>query len=342
MSVTATWRRNLRRRTMTVGLCMTTLAFALFVVALMLGQAGLSPTEVLEALTGRGDRITNFVVLQNRLPRALAAALVGGCLGASGAVFQAVLRNPLASPDIIGVTSTAGTAGVVGVLLLGLSGLPLTLLVAVGGVVGAAIVAGLTWNRGLVGMRLVLVGIGVAAVATAFTSYLITTVDSREAAVAYTWLVGSLNGAGWPVVTVTAVVGILALVALALQARGLRALELGDATAAGLGFRVERTRILVMLTAVVLASVAVGAAGPVGFVALMAPQIARRLVGHASASPAAATAVGAALVIGADLIAQYAVSGVNLPVGVVTGALGAPYLAWLLARNDINRPGGRS
>lgn len=341
MSVTAHWRRGLRRRTSAVAGVMAALAFGLFIAALMLGPAGLTPAEVVEALTGRGTRISNFVVLQNRLPRALAGALVGGLLGAAGAVFQAVLRNPLASPDIIGVTSSASVAGVAGVLLLGLSGLPLTLLVALGGVLGSLLVAWLTWQHGLIGMRLVLIGIGVSAFATAVTSYLLTKVATRDAAVAYTWLVGSLNGIGWPIVTVTAVAGVAALAALSLQARGLRAIELGDATAAGLGINVERTRALVLLTAVVLTAVAVGAGGPIGFVALMAPQIARRLVGHTSVSLAASTAVGAALVVGADLIAQYLIGTVALPVGVVTGALGAPYLAWLLARNDSRRSGGR-
>jgi iron complex transport system permease protein len=337
-SVARAWQRRRRRRAVLVGSAMFALMAVLFVVALLLGEAGLSVAQVGEALTGRADAITRFVVLELRLPRALAAALVGVCLGASGAVFQSVVRNPLASPDIVGVTAGAGAAGVVGVLVAGVSGLLLSLTVIGGGVLAAVVVLALTWRRGIQGTRLVLIGIGAAALATAITSYLLTRVDVRDASVAYTWLVGSLNGTDWPVVTITLVVGGLALVALGLQARRLRALELGDPTAAALGFRVERSRLLVLLTAVVLASVAVGASGPIGFVALMAPQIARRLLGRTSLSLTVSAAVGGALVSAADLVAQYAVPGISFPVGVVTGVIGAPYLALLLTRRS--RPGG--
>lgn len=339
-AVTRHWRGRLRRRTAVVCGSLAALVLALFVTALLLGEAGLSPAEVLSAFTGRADRITAYVVLELRLPRAAAAAVVGACLGASGAVFQSVVRNPLASPDIVGITAGAGFAGVLAVLVLHLSGLGLSLAVIAGGLLAAVSVALLTWRRGIYGLRLVLVGIGVAALATALTSYLMTTVDVREAGVAYTWLVGSLAGASWPIVTITLVLAVAAFTALAARVRSLRALELGDATATALGFRVERDRIVVLLIATVLAAVAVGASGPIPFVALMAPQIARRLVGRTSVSLTAAAATGAAVVSAADLLAQYAVPGISFPVGVVTGVVGAPYLAWLLARSNRTRSGG--
>jgi iron complex transport system permease protein len=336
---TRSWRAGLRRRTAVVCIALVAVAVALFVVALLLGEAGLSPLEVWQALTGQADRVTAYVVLDLRLPRALTAVIVGVCLGAAGAVFQSVIRNPLASPDIVGVTAGAGAAGVFGVLVLGISGLGLTGLVVAGGVLTAVVVAALTWRRGIVGGRLVLIGIGVAAFATALTSYLLTIVDIREAGAAYTWLVGSLAGADWPTASIAGASAVVGLLLLGAQARGLRALELGDDTAAALGFQVERTRGLTLLIGAVLAAVAVGASGPVGFVALMSPQIARRLVGRTSMSLVAAAATGAALVSAADLIAQYVVPTVSLPVGVVTGVIGAPYLAWLLARSR-SRSGG--
>jgi iron complex transport system permease protein len=333
------FRLGLRRRTVVVSAVALLLVFCCFVISLLLGAAALTPAEVLDGLTGQGSQVVQFVVWDLRMPRAVAAIAVGLCLGASGAIFQAVVHNPLASPDIVGVTSGAGTAGVLGVLVFGLSGLALSFTVVLGGVTAAVLVASLAWRRGLQSTRLVLVGIGIAAVAVAFTSYLLTRTEVRDASVAYTWLVGSLSASAWPVVGWTCVLAFLAFVALQPQLRGLRALELGDATAAGLGFRVERTRILVLLTAVVLATVAVGAGGPIGFVALMAPQIARRMVGRTSLSLTAAAAAGALLVSASDLIAQYVVPSASLPVGVVTGAIGAPYLAWLLGSNGRRTKG---
>lgn len=339
--VTRTWRHGLRRRTFVVCGVLLAAMLALFVVALLLGAAGLSPAEVWSAFTGRASRVTRFVVLDLRLPRAVCAVLVGVCLGLAGAVFQSVLHNPLASPDILGVTGGAGTAGVWGVLVLGWSGLGLASLAIGGGIIAALAIAVLSRRGGIAGLRLVLVGIGVAAFAGALTSYLLTRSDLRDASVAYTWLVGSLNGAAWPVVSVAATLAVLACAALVLQARGLRALELGDDAATALGIRPERARPLLLLTAVVLASVAVGASGPIAFVSLTAPQIARRLVGRTSLSLVASAAIGGVLVTGSDLLAQYLIPSVTLPAGVVTGAVGAPYLAWLLARNDsIGHPGG--
>jgi iron complex transport system permease protein len=341
-ATTRSWRLHLRRRTAVVCGILALVVAALFVVALLLGEAGLSPAEVFAALTGRADRITAYVVLELRLPRATAAAVVGACLGVSGAVFQSVVRNPLASPDIVGITAGAGFAGVLAVLVFHASGLALSFAAIAGGLIAAIAVAVLTWRRGIHGLRLVLIGIGVAALATALTSYLLTSVDVREAGVAYTWLVGSLSGVTWPIVAITLVLAVLGFAALASQSRALRALELGDATATALGFRVERSRIVVLLIAVVLAAIAVGASGPIGFVALMAPQIARRLVGRTSVSLVASAATGAALVSAADLLAQYLVPGSSFPVGVVTGVIGAPYLAWLLARSNRSRSGGTS
>jgi iron complex transport system permease protein len=333
-------RRASTRRVVIVSAGAAVAVTVLFGVALLLGPAALSPAEVIEAITGQARPVVSFVVWELRMPHALAAVVVGTCLGAAGAVFQSVLRNPLASPDVLGVTASAGTVGVAGVLTLGVSGIALTGLVTAGSILAAVVIGLLAWNRGLHGMRLILVGVGFSAFATALTGTVLTRTEIRDVSVAYTWLVGSLAGSSLAVVGTSGLVTVVVLALLTLQVRNLRALELDDATAAALGVRVQRVRVGVLLTAVVLAAIAVGASGPVGFVALMAPQIARRLVGPGSISLVAAGAVGAALVSAADLIAQYAVPGVPFPVGVVTGAIGAPYLAWLLTRSDPARPGG--
>ncbi|MFG6278271.1 FecCD family ABC transporter permease [Microbacterium sp. S16(2024)] len=338
--MTARLRRAETRRITLVVAGGLVLVAALSAVALSLGAAALTPAEVWSALTGTGSRIATYVVWDVRMPRATAAVVVGAALGLAGAVFQVVLRNPLASPDVLGVTASAGAVGVFAVLTLTVSGLTLTGFVVIGGVASAALIGALAWRRGIHAMRLVLVGVGVSALASAVTGYLLTVSDLRDVSVAFTWLVGNLGGAAWPVVGSTGIVGLLGVLALAAQRRGLRALELDDATATALGFRVERVRIGVLATAVVLAAVAVSAAGPIGFVALVAPQLARRIGGVGPLSLWAAAAVGAALVSAADLLGQYAVPGVDLPVGVVTGIVGAPYLVWLLARGTRTRPGG--
>ena len=340
--VTRTLRKRLRTRTLWVCAVFFVLLAVLFSVTLLLGEAGLTAREVLDALTGRASDLTRFVVLELRLPRAAAAAIVGVCLGVAGAIFQSVLRNPLASPDIIGVTSGSAAAGLVAVLIFRLSGLSLMAVVVVGGVFAAVVVGLLAWRGGMQGFKLVLIGIAVAAVCTAVTSYLMTRVELRDATVAYTWLTGSLASVQVDTVRVAGLGAAICLVALGLSTRQLRALELGDATATSLGFHVEQSRIWVLALAVVLTALAVGVAGPIAFVALMAPHIARRLVGGTSLSLAASAAVGGALVSGADLVAQYAIPGTAFPVGVVTGALGAPYLAWLLSRTSSSQPGGNS
>ncbi|WP_230007411.1 iron chelate uptake ABC transporter family permease subunit, partial [Microbacterium sp. Bi128] len=208
-AVTARLRRAERRRIALVVAGGLALVAALTVVALSLGAAALTPAEVWSALTGTGSRIATYVVWDVRMPRATAAVVVGAALGLAGAVFQVVLRNPLASPDVLGVTASAGAVGVFAVLTLTVSGLTLTGFVVIGGVASAALIGALAWRRGIHAMRLVLVGVGVSALASAVTGYLLTVSDLRDVSVAFTWLVGNLSGAAWPVVGSTGIVGLL-------------------------------------------------------------------------------------------------------------------------------------
>ena len=305
-----------------------------------LGDFPIPVAEVLRVLFGAGTGAEQFIVLEQRLPRTLTGALVGAALGLSGAVTQAVARNPLASPDLLGVTAGASVAAValivlgsVGPLgaLLGGASLPMAALI--GGLGAAALVYVLAWRRGIEGYRLVLVGIGIHAVALSLTQWLLVVAQIDEAARATVWLTGSLNARGWEhVVPVGLALAVLVPIALLLTF-GLGALQFGDDTARGLGIRVNRARSALILVAIGLAAVATSSAGPILFVALVVPQITQRLVGAARPPLLAAAVYGALLVVGSDLIAR-TVLGSELPVGIVTAAVGAPYLLYLLARRN--------
>ena len=304
----------------------------LVLVGLGVGEIPLSPLQVAAALVGHGDTVSDFVIGQLRGPRVLAAVLVGASLGVAGAIVQSVVRNPIASPDVIGVTAGASAAGLGAIVLLGVSGVALFGVVLIGGVVVAVLIAALAWRRGITGNRVVLVGIGVSAMALSAVGWLLTSGSVQQAGTALLWLSGSLNAVDRSVVGAL-LIGTVVLVGAALvQAPRLTVLTLGDDVAASLGIRPDRAKVLLLLTAVLLTAGAVATAGPVAFVALTAAPTARRLVGAGRVALGPAAAVGAVVTLGADLLGQFALPGVTLPVGVVTGAVGAPYLLWLLAR----------
>jgi iron complex transport system permease protein len=317
------------------------LAALLLVMAVNIGRGDfpLGVGDVLRVLLGGGQRIQRFIVLELRLPRSLTGALVGAALGLSGAITQSIARNPLASPDMLGVTYGAG-AGAVAMVLLGgsaggisggvaLVGLPIAGLV--GGLLTATAVYLLAWRRGVDTYRLLLVGVGISAVMSSLSSWLLTVGDVNDTGRAMVWLTGSLNGCGWEQVEPVGL-ALLALVpATLLGSRVLGALQLGDDTARGLGVRIETSRAALLLIAMVLAAVATAAAGPVAFVALATPQIALRLCRTPRPPLAASAVLGAVLTVAADLLGRTAF-GIELPVGVITAALGAPFLMYLLLR----------
>lgn len=304
------------------------------------GEYPIGVGEVLAVLAGGGDAGQQFIVLELRLPRSLTGALVGAALAVSGALTQTVARNPLASPDVIGFTAGASAAAVFvivlgggfGVLggLLATAGIPLAALA--GSLVTAFAIYALAWRGGVQGFRLVLIGIGINAMLIALVQWLLVAAQVYEAARAYTWLNGSLNAASWAdVVPVGIALAVLVPAALVLG-HVMGGLQFSDDTARGLGIRVDGARSALILVAVALAAVATAAAGPIAFVALVAPQIAQRLVGAARPPIAASLLVGAALTVVADLVARTAL-GTELPVGIVTAVLGAPYLLFLIARH---------
>jgi iron complex transport system permease protein len=304
------------------------------------GEYPISLGEVLAVLLGGGDGGQQFIVLELRLPRSLTGALVGGALAVAGAITQALARNPLASPDFLGITTGAGAAAVTVIVLggsfgavgglVGAVGLPLAALG--GGLLTGVAVYLLAWRRGIQGYRLVLVGIGMEAMLAACVSWLLVIAEVYDASRAYLWLTGSLNGRGWEHVVPVALALLVLVPTALLLAFALGGLQFGDDTARGLGIRVDRARTGLLLTAVGLAAVATASAGPIAFVALVAPQLAQRLAGAARPPIGASLVVGAALTVGADLVARTAFTAVELPVGVVTAVLGAPFLLYLLTR----------
>lgn len=323
---------SFRPRAVLVALACVLLALVAAVFAIGGGEYPMAPDEVVRTLVGQGTAPDAFIVNELRLPRVVTALAVGAALALGGAVFQSVVRNPLGSPDVLGFTQGAATGALVGIVLLGGGSATLAGGAVVGGVVTGLLVYGLAWRHGMHSYRLVLVGVGVAAMLTGVNGYLLTRAGITEASRAVLWMTGSLDGRGWgdalPLLCAMAVLVPLAVVGCG---RGLRMMEMGDDAAYALGVPVERTRLLLMLSAVLLVSLSAAASGPVAFVALTAPQLARRLTRAPGPNLLPSMCMGAALLVVADLAGQRLFSGHELPVGVVTGVLGGGYLVWLLA-----------
>lgn len=333
-------RLRLDRRTAVASLALTVAIVIAGAVSVSVGDFPIPLVDVLPAILGAGSEDADFIVNTLRLPRALTGVLVGAAFGLSGAIFQSLARNALASPDVIGITAGASAAAVAVIVWYGGS----TATVAVGAFVGALATAvaiyALAYRRGVSGYRLVLIGIGIGAMLASFTAYLLTRAEINDAQRATVWLTGSLNGRSWDHVRPVGVALVMLAPITFVLGRHLRLMELGDDTATGLGVRVERSRGALILAGVGLAAVATASAGPIAFVALVAPQIARRLVGSAGATLLPSALVGAVLVTVSDVIARRTFAPTELPVGIVTGIVGAPYLLWLLARaNRIGSAG---
>ncbi|NJC21187.1 iron complex transport system permease protein [Arthrobacter pigmenti] len=314
------------------------LVIAAFAGSLMFGQTHYPPHEVVRVILGEDVPGASFTVGRLRLPRAVLAVLVGLSFGLAGVTFQTLLRNPLASPDVIGVTEGASAAAAVAIVSFALSGLTVSGLAVAAGLIVALSIYLLAYRRGgAAGTRLILIGIGVAAMMQSVIAWQLERATNTQLAQALRWLTGSLNGALWsdavPVFIVLAVLG----TAILIQSRNLSVSRLGDDAASGLGVRVERMRLLTISAAVVIACVATAASGPIAFLAFLSGPIAARIVGPHGSLLVPSALVGALLTLVADFAGQYAF-GVRLPVGVVTGILGAPYLVYLIVR--INRVGG--
>ncbi|NDU74365.1 iron chelate uptake ABC transporter family permease subunit [Actinomadura sp. DSM 109109] len=319
-----------RPRALAVAALCLAVAFGTGVLLIGSGDFPMSPADVVRTLAGRGSPADSLIVNEIRLPRVAAGLAVGAALGLAGAIFQSLVRNPLGSPDVLGFSQGAATGVLAVIVLTGADSVAVAAGAAGGGLLTGLAVYLVAGRHGAHGQRLILVGIGVAAILTGVNGYLITQAKITEAARAVLWLTGSLDGRDWadaaPVIAALAVLGPL----VALCGRALRMLEMGDDAAHGLGVPVDRVRLLLLAAAVLLTALAAAAAGPVSFVALTAPQLARRLTRTAGPNLLPAACMGAALLVAADWAAQRGFPGHQLPVGVVTGLLGGGYLVWLL------------
>lgn len=323
--------RDRRRRTVVVVLAVACLA-ATF-VSLMIGAVDYSPAQVFDAIVGTGASQPDLVITHFQLPRVLLCWVVGVGLAVSGGVMQGVIRNPLAAPDILGVTKGAGLAAVV--VVLALPNLPTAVLPLVafgGGVLAFGLVYVAAYRRGTTPVRLALVGVAVSALGEAGILFCLVRYPTNVNS-ALTWLAGSLYGRTMTSFWETLPWVVVLVPVLLHYSHRLDTLGLGDDLAAGLGEPVERTRRITLLLSVALAAVVVANAGTVGFVGLVAPHIARRLVGgrHRICLPVAGL-VGTLLMLVADTVARGAVPPLEIPSGLITALIGAPYFIYLLTR----------
>ncbi|MGB8664069.1 MAG: iron-enterobactin ABC transporter permease [Serratia inhibens] len=324
--------RALSRPTLTASM----LALAcgvLAIYALGSGSLSLSATQVIDALLGKGPANLTVIVTQWRLPRVTMALLLGASLGISGAIFQSLLRNPLGSPDVIGFNTGAYSGVLVAIVLFNGGVVGITSGALAGGLLTAALVYLLAWRNGVETFRLIIVGIAVRALLVAGNTWLIISASLEAAMTAGLWSAGSLNGISWAKsLPVLAVIALCCLLLLTLSRR-MRLLEMGDDTACALGVPVERSRVLLLLIGVTLTAAATAVAGPISFIALVAPQIARRLCANRSVLLLTAL-TGALLLLIADVAAQRLFMPYQLPVGVLTVSIGGIYLIWLLIRES--------
>jgi len=301
------------------------------------GSVALTVSQVFDALTGSAPRAMSMIVVEWRLPRVAMALLVGAALGVSGAIFQSLMRNPLGSPDVMGFNTGAWSGVLVAMVLFGQHQTAIALAAMAGGIITSLLVWLLAWRNGIDTFRLIIIGIGTRAMLVAFNTWLLLQASLETALSAGLWNAGSLNGLTWSKTLPAAPIILAMFIAAGLLVRRMRLLEMGDDTACALGVPVERSRLLLMLTAVLLTAAATALAGPISFIALVAPHIVRRLSGTARLGLTQSALCGATLLLVADLCAQRLFMPYQLPVGVITVSLGGIYLIALLIQESRKR-----
>ena len=311
------------------------LLLAVIVIAMSVGDRATSPLALVRALVGSGEENVVYAVREVRLPRVTLALIVGAAFGIAGGISQGVLRNPLASPDVLGVSAGA-SVGAVGVMAIGALGGPIGLVpvpvaALIGGFGAAALIAILGFAAGFRGRSMLLVGIAISTALTGITQYLLTRMDVSGAQSAASWLTGSLNARGWGE-TLPVLIGVIVILPIVLiLGHSARALIFEEDLTTNWGINGSVVRVALLVCSVSLAALATSAAGPVGFVALVSGQLARRAARVADIPPILSGLVGALIVLAADTLAR-TVFPVQLPVGVLTAIVGAPYLLYLLQR----------
>lgn len=322
------------RRLVTSCTLLIAASLLLAVWGLRSGVVTLNVSQLVDALTGNAPRNIAMVVNEWRLPRVVMAVLTGAALGVSGAIFQSLMRNPLGSPDVMGFNTGAWSGVLAAMVLSGQHLTAITLAAMAGGILTSLIVWALAWRNGIDTFRLIIIGIGVRAMLVAFNTWLLLQASLETALSAGLWNAGSLNGLTWAKTLPAAPIIVLMFFCALLLVRRMRLLEMGDDSACALGVNVERSRLMLMLVAVILTAAATAITGPISFIALVAPHIAKRLSGTARWGLTLSALCGALLLLAADLCAQQLFMPYQLPVGVVTVSLGGIYLIVLLVQES--------
>ena len=334
-AITAGYLKRQRRYILTTGILLL-LTLSLAAVMMLYGNTIYSPETVLRVLSGTDAGGAAFTIRTLRFPRMLTAILCGMAFGLSGNTFQQLLGNPLASPDIIGVTSGASVAAVFGILILKLDYGIVAVMAVFSGLLVSALIYLRSHKNGFSNTRLILTGIGMQAFLNSIISWMLLKASEYDVASALRWLSGSLNGVKMDTVPALAAVVFTAGLGILLLSRHLLILQLGEAHAVTLGIPVSITRLLLILLALVLTAFAASVTGPIASVAFLSGPIAARISGRGRSSMLAASLTGSILILISDLVGQFTLPS-RYPVGVITGILGAPYLLFLLLR--INHKG---
>ncbi|WP_029192328.1 FecCD family ABC transporter permease [Paenibacillus harenae] len=330
---------QISRRTVTVIAMLAIANIAAVMICVGLGSQTINPIAVIRSLFGAGDPSDSMIIWSLRMPRTVIAVMVGSALAVSGALLQGIVRNPLTSPDIIGISGGASLGTVVFILYFSHVSIRFMPVSSIAGAFAAAILIYIfAYRRGITPLRLVLIGIGMATALTAFTYMLILTASFTPTAVAvkaFTFMTGSIYGASWDKDVLTLLPWFLILMPIALIfARHLNVQELGDDVAASVGSSVHAKRTILLLISVALAGAAVAIGGAINFIGLMAPHIARKLVGPAYGGVIPVSAlIGSLVLLLSDLIARVAFIPLDIPAGVFTAAIGAPFFIYLLYRH---------
>ena len=301
------------------------------ITSLSMGTVQVPPPDVLQALMGNADPMTAFVVNELRLSRVVAGLLSGAALAMAGCLMQTLARNRLATPGIIGIDNAATAFAVASVVGVGLSLAPSAMALA-GAACATAIAFGLAGANGTRGYRFIVAGIGIGAIAGAVTQVLLSRVAIDAANAAYPWTVGSLNARSGNSVLVLAIGLAAGYAILMLISRGLNTLQFSDAVAIALGTRLKATRILGLALSVLLTGLAVSVCGPVGLIALLAPELARTICRPGKVPLTASALAGATFMVAADLLGRTLFSPLEIPVGIITAIVGSPYLLWILLK----------
>jgi iron complex transport system permease protein len=329
------------KKAITISLILLAISVAIFLVSAGSGEMYISPLEVAKTLFGNGSDMNEVVIYTFRLPRILVALLAGMSLAAAGAILQGMIRNPLASPDVLGITGGAAAAVVAFLTLFSDENHSLTISIHwlplaafLGATITALLVYVLSWKNGMAPLRLVLVGVGISVLMQACTTLLMITGPIYRASQANVWITGSVYGASWKHVTLLAPWALVLFAISFLSARKMNIQELGDELAIGAGVSLQKQRFFLLLLSTALTGGAVAFAGGIGFVGLMAPHMARRLVGSSFGALLPASALlGAILVMAADLAGRMLFAPMEIPAGVFTAAVGAPYFVYLLYKS---------